>query len=42
MAVNTETKINALRNRINLLESRGPHNAKIVKKLERKIRSLSR
>lgn len=43
MIENTNTlKINALKNRISLLESRGPHNAKIIKKLEREIRALSR
>lgn len=38
--MNKLTRINQLRVRAALLESRGPHNTKIVKKLKREIRKL--
>lgn len=38
--MNKETKIGMLNARIQLLESRGPHNYKICQKIRRKIRQL--
>ena len=37
-----EMKKEALRARINLLESRGPHNAAIVNKTRRQLRALEK
>lgn len=37
-----ELCIQLIQNRINILEARGPHNAKIVAKLQRRLRALSR
>ena len=35
-----QLKVDLLQSRAKLLESRGPHNAKIVRKIKRKIRKF--
>lgn len=38
--MNTETKIMLLKRRRTLLESRGPHNMRLIAKIDRQIRTL--
>lgn len=40
--MNKSTRILILQSRAALLESRGPHNSKIVKKIKREIRNLEK
>lgn len=40
MSQSRSTRVEVLKSRVALLDARGPHNAKIVKKLKRKIRNL--
>lgn len=40
--MNKQTRLNLLRSRAKLLESRGPHNTKIVNKIKRQIRKLNK
>lgn len=40
MTLSKSTRMEVLKSRAALLDTRGPHNFKIVKKLKRKIRNL--